>query len=372
MRFVDLGAQRHNIGEQIDNAIRRVVDHGQYIMGPEVFELEERLAAFCGARHAISCSSGTDALLLGLLGLSVGSGDAVFVPAFTFAATAEVVALLGAIPVLVDVDAATYNVDPASLNDAVSAVERAGRLRPAGLIAVDLFGLPADYGGIATVAAARDLWVLGDAAQSFGATYHGRRVGVLASATATSFFPAKPLGCYGDGGAVFTDDDQLAGVVRSLRVHGQGQHKYENVRVGMNARLDTIQAAILVEKLAIFPDELEARRRIAERYTLAFPPTVNVPSTVPGVESAWAQYTVRVNDRRAVQARLTQAGIPTAVYYPTPLHHQPAFRAKAATPVALDTSELLAQDVLSLPIHPYLKLSDQNRVISELVRAVAP
>lgn len=367
--FVDLQAQRRRLGDAVDKAIARVLEHGQFILGPEVAKLEQRLAERSGARHVVTCASGTDALLLPLLAWGVRPGDAVFVPDFTFAATAEVVALLGATPVLVDVLPDTFDIDPARLAEAVAA-EAAGPRRPVGVIPVDLFGQPADYDAVFAVAAAHDLWVLADAAQSFGATYHGRSVGTLGAATATSFFPAKPLGCYGDGGAVFTDDDGLAAILRSLRVHGQGSHKYDVVRVGINGRLDTIQAAILLEKLAIFDEELAARQVVADRYAAFLRGPVEPPVVAEGVSSAWAQYTVRVPDRGEVAARLRAAGVPTAVYYPKPLHEQVAYRDQPF--FGTGSSTRAAAEVLSLPMHPYLQLDLQDAVVNRLLSALTP
>jgi dTDP-4-amino-4,6-dideoxygalactose transaminase len=285
--FIDVAAQRRRLGNKLDEAIARVTNHCQFIMGPEVNDLESELAAFCGARHAISCGSGTDALVLVLMAKGIGPGDAVFCPAFTFCATAEVVALLGATPVFVDVDATTFNIKPESLESAIATAKRIG-LAPKMVIPVDLFGLPAEYDAIAGVAESEDLFVLDDAAQAFGATYKGRRIGTLAHATATSFFPAKPLGCYGDGGAIFTDDDDLAAILKSLRVHGEGTNRYDNVRIGITGRLDTIQAAVLLEKLKIFPDEIVARNRAAERYANALGNLVTVPRVPQHFTSVWA------------------------------------------------------------------------------------
>ena len=282
IRFIDLETQQARIRDRLDAAIARVLAHGQYIMGPEVAELEARLSAFCGAPHAVACASGTDALALALMALGVRPAEAILIPAFTFAATAEVVPLLGAVPVFVDVHADTFNLDPASLEAGIHAARRAG-LRPVGVIAVDLFGQPADYDAIREVAEAHGLWVIADAAQSFGADWRGRKVGTLAKLTTTSFFPAKPLGCYGDGGAVFTDDRELAAVIRSLRVHGQGADKYDNVRIGMNARLDTIQVAILLTKLEIFADEILARQRAAARYDALLGDLVATPASIGDV-----------------------------------------------------------------------------------------
>lgn len=369
LAFVDLRAQRQRLGDRVDRAIERVLDHGQFIMGPEVAELETRLAAFCGARHAVSCSSGTDALLIALMAWGVGAGDAVFVPAFTFPSTPEVVALLSATPVFVDVHDDTFNLDAASLEAALTEAARLG-LRPAAVIAVDLYGLPADYRAVSDVASAAGMRVLADSAQSFGAALGERNVGTLAEATATSFFPAKPLGCYGDGGAVLTDDAELAATLRSLRQHGQGSAKYDVVRVGINGRLDTIQAAVLLEKLEILPEELERRQDVADRYAGALDGLVDVPRVPEGLTSAWAQYTIRLDRRDKVAVRLSDRGVPTAVYYPRPLHAQPAYRDCPRSPAGLGRSEALAGRVLSLPMHPYLDEEQQDRVIVGLKEAV--
>src|SRR5262245_30218850 len=326
--FIDLAAQRQRLGGAIEVAIARVLSHCQFIGGPEVRALEADLAAFCGARHAIACASGTDALLLALMAKGIGPGDAVLCPTFTFAATAEAVALLGATPVFADVEETSFNIDPASLVRALAAARAAG-LRPKAMIPVDLFGQPADYAVIGAIAMAENLFVLDDAAQSFGATYRNRQVGTLAPVTATSFYPAKPLGCYGDGGALFTDDDDLAGVLRSLRVHGEGRHKYDCVRIGINGRLDTIQAAVLIEKLKIFPDEIAARDRVARRYCAQLADVAVVPRLAEGTTSVWAQYTIRLprGVRDPLAATLKAEGIPTAIHYPMPVHRQDAYRA---------------------------------------------
>ena len=365
--FIDLQAQRRRLGDRIDRAIGRVLEHGRFILGPEVAELERRLAGFCGARHAISCSNGTDALVIALRALGVGPGDAVLTPSFTFAATAEAVALVGATPVFLDVQDDSYNLDPDAIDGGVSAAKAAG-LVPRGVIAVDLFGQPADYDALTDAATIHGLWVIDDAAQSFGASWHGRGVGTLARITTTSFFPAKPLGCYGDGGAVFTDDDELAATLRSLRVHGQGVDRYDNVRIGINGRLDTIQAAILMEKLEIFPDEIVARDRIAARYSAALDEMAIVPRIVAGATSVWAQYTLRLQgqDRDAVVTMLAAEGVPTAIYYPLPLHRQQAYRHFPVAGNGLPVSDRLARDVLSLPMHPYLDEADQDRVVAAL------
>jgi dTDP-4-amino-4,6-dideoxygalactose transaminase len=367
--LADLQSQRARIRDNLDRAIGRVLDHGQFIMGPEVGELEEKLAGFCGARHAISCSSGTDALLIAMMAKGVGRGQAVFCPGFTYPATPEVIALLGATPVFVDVHEVTCNLDAKGIAAGVALARKEG-LQPVGIIAVDLFGQPADYGAINEIAREHGLWVLADAAQSFGATCRGARVGVLAEITATSFFPAKPLGCYGDGGALFTDDDFLADAMRSIRAHGKGSDKYDIVRLGINGRLDTMQAAILIEKLAIFPEEIEERDAVARRYTRALKGHVGTPKVAAGMTSVWAQYTVTLADRDDVAMRLASAGVPAAVHYPRPLHHQPAYRHYPVVGDVLPASEALAMRVLSLPMHAYLTEEDQDRVIDALSSAV--
>ena len=364
---LDLAAQRARLGDRIERAIQRVVEHGRFVMGPEVYELEERLAAFCGAPHAVSCSSGTDALLLALMAWGVGPGDAVFVPAFTFAASAEVIVLAGATPVFVDIDPVTCNLDVDSLRDAVAGVE----LRPAGVIAVDLFGQPADYDAIRAVADQHGMWVLADAAQSFGSTLDGRGAGTYGDAVATSFFPTKPLGCYGDGGAVFTADAEMAERLRSHRVHGQGAHPYDHPRIGITGRLDTIQAAVLLQKLDILGDEIEARRRLADRYSADLAGVAVVPVIRDRRTSAWAQYTVQLDRRDEAAAGMARLGIPTAIYYPKPLHHQPAYAHFPVAPGGLPVAESVARRVLSLPIHPYLTDAAQRRVVEALRVSVA-
>lgn len=369
--FIDLQAQRARLGTKIDEAIARVLTHGKFIMGPEVAELEARLAEHADVAHCVSCSSGTDALSLVLMAWGMGPGDAVFVPAMTFAATAEAVSLTGATPVFCDVLADTFNMDPDSLEDAI-AIARGQGLKPKAVIPVDLFGQPAGYPALAAIAKAHGLKILADGAQSFGGSLNGRAVGGFGDATAISFFPAKPLGCYGDGGAVLTDNDDLADRMRSLRVHGQGTNKYDNVAIGLNARLDTIQAAILLQKLDIFGDEIDKRQVVAERYADLLANIAVIPHVVDGAVSAWAQYTIRVPDRTQVQERLKQAGVPTAVYYPVTLGDQPAYaacpRAGGGTPV----SAALAGDVLSLPMHPYLDESTQARIADALKDALNP
>jgi dTDP-4-amino-4,6-dideoxygalactose transaminase len=370
--LVDLDSQRRRLGATLDQAIARVLAHGRYIMGPEVAELEARLAAFCGARHAIACTSGTDALALGLMARGVGPGDAVLVPSFTFVASAEVVVWLGAVPVFVDARTDTFNLDPAGLESGLESARSAG-LIPRAVIAVDLFGQPADYDAIEPICARHGLWLMADAAQSFGATYRGRPVGRFGAITTTSFYPSKPLGCYGDGGCVLTDDDALAATIRSLRVHGQGRHQYDAVRVGMNARLDTLQAAVLLAKLSIFEDEIVARQAIAARYHEALGDVVRVPPVIEGATSVWAQYTVVVEDgdRDALARALRADGIATGIHYPTPLHRQPAYRHFPTAAGGLPVAEHLSARVLSLPMHPYLDVPTQDRIVTSLRRALA-
>jgi len=367
--FIDVVAQRRRLGRAIDDAVARVLAHCQFIQGPEVHVLEAELAAFCGARHAIGCASGTDALLLVLMAWQIGPGDAVVCPSFTYHATAEMVALLGATPIIADVLPDTFNLDPASCARAIATAKRLG-LNPRAIIPVDLFGLAADHDVIAAIAAEHRLLVLDDAAQAFGASYRGRRLGTMATATATSFFPAKPLGCYGDGGAVFTDDDALAARVKSIRLHGEGADRSEAARIGITGRLDTIQAAVLIEKLKIFPDEIEARNRVAARYSAALADIVIVPHIGNQSTSVWAQYTVRLKPGRRdrVAAALKTEGIPTAIYYSKPLHRQPAYRHFPIADGGVPVSDRLADEVLSLPMHAYLEPPVQDRIIDAVRR----
>lgn len=367
--FIDVAAQRRRLGRAIDDAVARVLAHCQFIQGPEVHVLEAELAAFCGARHAIGCASGTDALLLVLMAWQIGPGDAVICPSFTYHATAEMVALLGATPIIADVLPDTFNLDPASCERAVATAKRLG-LNPRAIIPVDLFGLPADHDAIAAIADTHRLLVLDDAAQAFGASYRGRRLGTMATATATSFFPAKPLGCYGDGGAVFTDDDALAARVKSIRLHGEGVDRSEAARIGITGRLDTIQAAVLIEKLKIFPDEIDVRNRIAARYSAALADIAIVPHIGNQSTSVWAQYTVRLKPGRRdrVAAALKTEGIPTAIYYSKPLHRQPAYKHFPIADGDVPVSDRLADEVLSLPMHAYLESPVQDRIIDAVRR----
>lgn len=357
-----LADQRRLLGAQVDEAIGRVLAHGRFVLGPEVTELEEQLAAFCGARHCVTCASGTDALQLLLMAQGIGPGDAVFVPAFSFVATAEVVPLVGAVPIFVDVDPDSFNLDPSSLEAAIGLADRLG-LKPRCVIAVDLFGQPADYDTIQAIAAPHGLTIIADAAQSFGASLNGRPVGTLGHYTATSFYPTKPLSCYGDGGAVFTDDAGMDDLLRSIRVHGQGKDKNDNIRIGLNSRLDTLQAAILLTKLQLFPQEITARQEKAQRYSEALADVVRVPGVRADASSVWAQYTLVTQARDEFIATCRQAGIPAAVYYPVPLHAQPGYRRFPASPSGIPNAEWLAQRVVSLPIHAYLDDDAQDAVI---------
>jgi len=392
LSFVDLGHQQSIIRENLEEGIFRVLKHGNYIMGPEVKELEQKLASYVGIKHAIGCASGTDALLMALMAYGVGPGDAIFTTPFTFIATAEVISLLGATPVFVDIDPKTYNIDPEKLGKAIIALksndpsfhplpkskailpsplagegqgEGAG-LHPRGIIPVDLFGLPADYDAINGIAKDHGLFVIEDAAQSFGAVYKGKRAGALADVACTSFFPAKPLGCYGDGGMCFTDNDELAAALDSIRVHGKGSHKYDNARIGINGRLDTLQAAILLAKFDIFPDEVQLRQEVANRYTaLLDGASVRPPHIPPDNLSAWAQYSVLAKDeahRADLLKSLQEAKIPTAIYYPKPLHLQTAFAFLGYAPGAFPVSENVANRIFSLPMHPYLTEQGQTKI----------
>jgi len=368
--FVDLKAQYARLRPSIDARIRKVLEHGQYVLGPEVDELEAALAAFAGARDAIAVASGTEALRMPLMAEGIGAGDAVFLPGFTFPATAEVVVSLGAAPVFVDVEEATYNIDPAALEAAVTRVKREGKLRPRAVMPVDLFGLPADYAAIHAISQRHALFVLADAAQSFGGALGNRRVGTLAPVTATSFFPAKPLGAYGEGGAVFTDDPGRAKILRSIRMHGAGEDRYEIVRIGTNGRLDTLQAAVLLAKLEVFADELQARERWASLYDRHLAGrAVVLPARQTGAFSAWAQYCVRVAGRDAVRAKLAGQGIPTAIYYPKPLHFQPAYQAYGQGAGSLPVAEKICNEIMALPMHPYLDEGTIARIAAAVLAA---
>ncbi len=371
--FLDLKAQQARIAADLRHRLDTVLAHCQFIQGPEVAELEAALAAFCGARYCIAVSSGTDALQIALMGEEIGRGDAVFLPGFTYTATAEVVLVLGATPVFVDVDPHTFQIDPADLERRIAAVKANGELKPRGLIGVDLFGQPADWDALNTIATREKIFTLDDCAQSYGASLHGKRLGVQADATAVSFYPSKSLGAYGDGGALFTDDDTRAALYRSLRTHGEGATRYEVLRTGMNGRLDSIQAAVLLSKLTVFADELTIREEIASYYDSRLGNAVAIPTRVPDSTSAWAIYSILLPDaatRDRVQASLREAGVPTAIYYPKPLHHQPAYRDyHVGTP--LPVSENLAGRILALPIHPDLDAAARARVCDAVLAAVS-
>ncbi len=372
MQFIDLAAQQARIQDSIEARIRTVLDHGKYIMGPEVAELEARLARFAGVREAVACASGTDALLMALMAYDIGPGDAVITTPFTFIATAEVISFLGATPVFADIDPVTYNIDPETIDATVqSLTEKRPDLHSKAIIAVDLFGLPADYDAIDAVARKHDLYVIEDAAQSFGATCKGRRAGSLAEVACTSFFPAKPLGCYGDGGAVLTANPELADKMRSIRVHGQGSDKYDNIRIGINGRLDTLQAAILLAKIEIFEDEIRRRQAAARRYTdgLAEIPGLVAPTVPAEHSSVWAQYSILAQNaghRTSLQAVLKGASVPTAIYYPKPLHLQAACASLPYHRGDFPVSEETADRIFSIPMHPYLDADQQNQVLSAL------
>jgi dTDP-4-amino-4,6-dideoxygalactose transaminase len=365
--FVDLKTQKARLEDSVRRRMDRVLEHGQFIMGPEVHELERALAEFTGARRVVTCSSGTDALLLPLMAHGVGPGDAIFTSPFTFIATAEVIALLGATPVFVDIDPRTFNLDPNRLAAAVDRVAAEGKLQPRGIVPVDLFGLPADYEPIRALAQKHHLFLLGDAAQAMGGTYKGKQVGTLADVTATSFYPAKPLGCYGDGGAVFTDDEELADWMESIRVHGKGAGKYDSVRVGINGRLDTLQAAVLLAKLEIFADEVAARQRAADEYGRRLAQAVEVPRVPADRTSGWAQYSILTDRRAALQAALSEHEIPSVVYYPRPLHLQEAFADLGYREGDMPVAEATSQQILSLPMHPYLA-TEQLETIATCVQ----
>jgi UDP-2-acetamido-2-deoxy-ribo-hexuluronate aminotransferase len=371
--FLDLKAQQARIAADLRRRIDTVLEHCQFILGPEVRELEAELAKFCGAKHCVGVSSGTDALMIALMAENIGRGDAVFLPAFTYTATAEVPLVLGATPVFVDVDPRTFQIDPAHLAVRIEQTRAAGTLKPMAIIGVDLFGQPADWPSLTEIARANELFLLDDLAQSFGASLHGRMIGSQADATATSFFPSKPLGAYGDGGALFTESKERAELYRSLRTHGEGKTRYEVLRTGMNGRLDSMQAAVLLSKLTVFPEELQARERIAKTYDQRLGNAITTPRRVPGSTSAWAIYAILLPDEAArdrTQAALKADGVPTAIYYPRPLHRQPAYAAHhdgAAMPV----SEDLARRILALPIHPDLTDRDVERICEAVLATVS-
>ena len=364
-QFIDLAAQQKLIRSRIDRGIKNVLDHGQYIMGPEVKQFESDLKEFTGSKHAFTCANGTDALSIVLMAWDIGPGDAVFFPSFTYIATAEAPAQLGATPFFVDVDKDTFNIDLKSFKQAILDSRELG-LRPAAVIPVDLFGQPAQVDEITDIAHQEKIKVLVDGAQSFGGISNNRRVGSMGDATTTSFFPAKPLGCYGDGGAIFTQDDGDAELINSIRLHGKGSHKYENIRIGMNSRMDTIQAAILIEKLKIFPDELIAREKIANLYTEKLSEKIRTPFCNNNLKSAWAQYTIIIENRDRVQDELKSKNIPSVVYYPIPLSKQAGYKDYPSVKSGLDVSDYLSKRVLSLPMHPYLRDDEVERISQEI------
>ena len=377
MEFIDLGAQQRLIREKIENNIKKVLDHGKYIMGPEVTELEEKLADFTGTGYAISCASGTDALLMALMAYGIKPGDYIITTPFTFIATAEVISLLGATPVFVDIDEKTYNIDSSKIKEYLKNPQdpisgnQADPSKIKGIIPVDIFGLPADYVEINKIAREYGLFVIEDAAQSFGAVYKGRKACSLADIGCTSFFPAKPLGCYGDGGMIFTNNEELYNLLRSIRVHGQGSDKYDNVRIGINGRLDTLQAAILLAKFEIFPDEIKKRREVAKRYSDLLSNKFFLQEIPSGCSSAWAQYSIRAKNHNLSRdkyiSRLKDNKIPTAVYYPKPLNLQNAFiNSFNYYDKKLPVSEKISKSIFSIPMHPYLDYKSQNKIIETL------
>ncbi len=366
MQFIDLAAQRERIADRLETRISKVIAEGKYILGPEVKEFEQKLAEYTGVKHVVACANGTDALQIPLMAMGIGPGDAVFCPSFTFAATAEVVALVGAEPVFIDIDEDTYNIDTESLRSAIAMIKAEGRLTPKAIIPVDLFGLSADFDAISAIAAENDLFVLEDAAQSVGGRRGNAMCGSFGHAASTSFYPAKPLGCYGDGGAMFTNDDELAEKLRSVAFHGKGETQYDNVVIGMNSRLDTIQAAILIEKLAILEDEMEARGRVAKRYEEGLKGVVKTAVIDEGSRSAFAQYAIEAPNRDVLKAYLGNKGIPSVIYYVKPLHLQKAYEHYPRAPEGLPVSESLPERILCLPMHPYLSEADQDKIIGAI------
>jgi len=371
MQFIDLAKQQSLIKEALDERIQAVLAHGKYIMGPEVREMEAQLAEYAGTKHCVSCSSGTDALLMPLMAWGVGPGDAVFTTPFTFIATAEVIQLLGATSVFVDIDPKTYNISPDLLDEAINKVIKEGKLTPKVIIPVDLFGLPADYPAIETIANKYGVKILEDSAQGFGGRIDSKVAGSFGDAASTSFFPAKPLGCYGDGGAIFTDDDDLKEKLVSIRVHGKGNDKYDNVRIGINGRMDTLQAAIVLEKFKLFPGEIEKRNKVADAYSSLLTDRVVTPYVPANYTSVWAQYSILARDaadRADLQAKLKAEGVPTAVYYPKSLHQQTAFAHLAYEDGAFPVSEEMSQRIFSLPMHPYMEMKD-IQFITDVIKA---
>ncbi|MGH1366152.1 MAG: DegT/DnrJ/EryC1/StrS family aminotransferase [Calditrichia bacterium] len=371
IQFIDLAAQQKHIRAGVEKRLLAVLDHGKYIMGPEINEMEALLADYSGVKHCISCANGTDALLMALMAYDIGPGDAVFTTPFTFISTAEVITLLGATPVFVDIDKSTYNIDPTAFEAALECYSGSDSpLKPRGVIPVDLFGLAADYNPIEAIAKKHGMFVLEDAAQGFGAVYDGRRAGSFGDVATTSFFPAKPLGCYGDGGAIFCDDDELAEKLKSIRVHGKGDHKYDNVRIGLNGRLDSMQAGVVLEKMKLFDNEIKLRNQVAARYTAALKDHYVTPTVPDGYTSVWAQYSLLTNDRDGVMARLKEYGVPTAIYYPKPLHIQDAFSYLNYKEEQFPKTMEAARQIFSVPMHPYLQADEQDFIINALLEVV--
>jgi dTDP-4-amino-4,6-dideoxygalactose transaminase len=369
-QFIDLAQQQESIRPSIDKAIQKVLDHGQYIMGPEVKELESQLQNFTGASNVLSCANGTDALTLVLMAWDIGPGNAVFVPSFTYVATAEAPAQLGATPFFVDVIEDTFNIDPESFKQAIIECKKIG-LKPSAVIPVDLFGQPADIDSIELIARSEGIKILIDGAQSFGGSTKNRKVGTMGDATTTSFFPAKPLGCYGDGGAIFTNNEEYASRINSIRLHGRGNQKYDNVRIGINSRLDTIQAAILIEKLKIFPNELDSRAKVANLYSELLSDVCSVPVLTEGSKSAWAQYTLKFEDRSKIQKKLQEKNIPSIVYYPIPLSNQLGYKHYPSVSTGVNNSSMLSKKVLSIPMHPYLKSENIKYITSSIIEILS-
>jgi UDP-2-acetamido-2-deoxy-ribo-hexuluronate aminotransferase len=368
MQFIDLQSQQKRIRDKINDNINRVLDHGRYIMGPEIEELEKKLSEYVNVEHAVGVGSGTDALMMSLMAFQIGPGDAVFTSPFTFIATAEVVRILGATPVFVDIDPLTYNIDPKKLEESILIVTKQGKLNPRGIIPVDLFGQAAEYDEIEGIARRYDLFVLEDAAQGFGGSYKGRKIGSLGNVAATSFFPAKPLGAYGDGGMIFTRERELAEMLISIRVHGKGTTKYENIRVGINGRLDTIQAAILLAKFTLLDEEVELRQQVARRYSQGLGDRIQVPQVRESNVSAWAQYSIRHPLREKIMKALKSENIPTAIYYPIPLHQQQAFIDLGYKSGDFPESEKISKDIFSIPMHPYLTADAQQKIIDCILK----
>ena len=375
IQFIDIGAQYKILKKDIDDNIQKVLNHGKYIMGPEIFELENKLSEYVGVKHCISTSSGTDALLMPLMVWGLGAGDAVFTTTFTFAATAEVISLLGATPVFADIDPDTFNLDPEKLEQAIKKVFKEGQFTPKAIIPVDLFGLPADYDKIEAIAKKYKLKILEDAAQGFGGLYKRLRAGAFGDAAVTSFFPAKPLGCYGDGGAIFTENDELAAVLKSIRIHGKGKDKYDNIRIGLNARLDTLQAAILLPKLRAFIQyEFTARNKFAEMYTKGLESILKTPTIPDGMTSSWAQYSVLAGDeeeRTMLQEKLKESGIPTMIYYCKPLHLQDAYANLGYKKGDFPVTEDVCSRIFSLPMHPYLTEDLIEKIITIIKKCLS-